>query len=521
MTQHLYLRGSNYYFNRRIRDKVLRISLRTNQVNIAREKAAKLYLLTNRCLRTLMTHDEIKYTARLKAKELHDEWLNERINKRLSDGDLEQEIFNDEVGESVLKEEIGLNRLNENQLLDAYTDLMFIALKRRHNSQLRNTEDLLLSTETAPTQNAPEKLKKILKISSKIEEFISDKKATKSSIREDSLTEYRIAIQELIDILGDINVLDIRYEQATTYRNTIKKLPKHRKTSKSYKSKTIQELLGLEIPEANLLSAKTINGKLSLLSSYFEWLEQYEVIKKNPFKNLRIEASNNHYNSYTSNDLKIIFSSPLFIASAYSKRKTTNQSHWWLIVLAAFTGARIGELMQMRLEDITETDGVLSMAVTDEGEGMSVKTSAGKRKFPVPPILIELGLMEYIEDMKKTSATTLLAGIPLCSRKAGSIASKWFGRYKKNNLPNSFSEENKVFHSFRHTFISNALTLEIELPKLQQIVGHEPSLLGETATYKGEGYSQKQLLLELNKFKYENLDLSKLKNDWKRLRMTR
>jgi len=465
-----------------------------------------------------MTPDEIRHTARLKAEELHEEWLEARIGSKLSDGDLERELFNDEIGESVLQEELALGRLNKNQTLNAETDLMFIGLKRRSYAEFRNPENLLLSTETARKQEAPKIQLKIL-INDKLEDFLYEKKTKKSSIREASLEEYRLAVRELADILGDINILDIHHKEAIKYRDTMRKLPKHRNKAKEYRLKTTQELLKLDIPDTELLSANTINGRLDQLSSYFDWLVRLGYINKNHFQDLRMEVKVNSYVPYTTNELKIIFASDIYIDSPYAKRKTTTQSHWWVIVLGAFTGARIGELMQMRLEDISESDGILSMEITGEGEGMSVKTSSGNRKFPIPPILLELGFRQYVEAMRKTSATTLLPGIAIGKSKSGSIASKWFGTYKKGHLPNSFHKKNKAFHSFRHTFIERAIQCGIDVQKLQQIVGHESKTLAETETYKGDGYSQEQLLRELNKFKYENLDISALKNDWKRLNM--
>jgi len=467
-------------------------------------------------MRTAMTPDEIKHTARLKAEELHDEWLEDRIGSKLSEGDIRRDMANDDIGESVLLEEIEHCRLNKSQLINAHTDLLFMELKRESYAELRNPKKMLLSTQTAKIQEVPNKHPEI-PISQKLEAFIHETKVKKPSIRDASINEYRLAVRELIDILGDMNISKIHYNEAVTYRETMGKLPKHRNKSKAYRSKTTQELLKLDIPDTDLLTAQTINGRLGQLSSYFDWLKRCGDINKNPFHNLRIETKANNYSAYTTSELKTIFSSALYTSSPYAKRKTTTQSHWWVIVLAAFTGARIGELIQMRPSDITESEGVLSMTVTDEGEGMSVKTSAGKRKFPIPPILLDLGFDEYIKAITKSQAKTLLPGIALGSDKAGSVASKWFGTYKTSHLPESFSNGGKVFHSFRHTFISNAMKCGLEIPKIQQIVGHEPKLLGETATYKGDGYSQEQLLQELNKFKYENLNLSKLKNDWKRL----
>ena len=463
-----------------------------------------------------MGYDEIKHTARLKADELHNEWLADRIGSKLSDGDLNRELFNDEIGESELKEQVGLGRLNENQLLNAYTDLLFIALKKRSHAELRNTDNLLKSTDALSTPSTTKTNSKV-SISENLQAFINDKKSENRTIREETLKEYELSINELIDVLGDIHISTIDYNSAKSYRDTMLKVPTHRKKGK-YANVSIPSLVKLNIPEEQCLSAKTVKGRLANLSTYFEWLKKHKIIDSNPFEGVHLKAESNSYTPYTNEDLSLIFKSDLYQDSKYARNWGT-QSHWWLLLLATYSGARLSELAQIRIQDVKEIDDTLSITVTNEGEEMRVKTKAGLRTFPVHPQLLKLGFSEYLSQQQRLGHTKLLPLLPKGLRKPGDKTSSWYNeRYRSKFLPDSFKSQKKVFHSFRHTFISTAYRADVDLLKLQQMVGHEKSLMGESATYAEQGFSQKQLLEELNKVQFDGLDLSHLVNSWRKLK---
>jgi len=148
-----------------------------------------------------------------------------------------------------------------------------------------------------------------------------------------------------------------------------------------------------------------------------------------------------------------------------------------------------------------------------------VKTKAGLRVFPVHSQLLDLGFTEYLSQQRKLGHTQLLPLLPAGCKKPGDATSKWYNeRYRPKHLSANFKPEKKVFHSFRHTFISTAYRADVDLLKLQQMVGHEKSLLRETATYAQQGSSQKQLFEELNKVQFDGLDLSHLVNGWSKLK---
>ena len=79
---------------------------------------------------------------------------------------------------------------------------------------------------------------------------------------------------------------------------------------------------------------------------------------------------------------------------------------YWVPLLGLYTGARITELCQLRIDDFSEKEGywMLRLAVTDEAQ--SLKAAASWREIPLPAELLELGLLQYRADRRKRQGST-------------------------------------------------------------------------------------------------------------------
>ena len=516
VTHYLIQRGSIFYFNRRIHGKILRISLSTDNLKLAQEKAARIYLVTTKGKRHQMSYEQIKQEAYRIATELHEEWLEDHIGSNLGQKHYMNILEADHMGISALKEAIHYGQLKGDGLRDALTDIMYVELKRQTLNEVTNTDKMLESMLSMPIQSRPSATIKQILLIDKFEAFLADR-VTRKIVSEATLDEYRVSVSELEEICGNKNVAEFTFDDGKLYRDTMMKLPKNRKKG-DYKNKSISELIILDFDDEERLSKKTINGKIANLITYFTWLKQSQLVDLNPFENLKLHSDSKSYTPYTDSDLKLIFNTHLFSNASYRKSKRTGkQSQWWLLVLATYTGARLGELTQLRLQDISTTSGILSITITDEGEDMSVKTTAGRRKLPVHPDLLKLGFEEYVTRLRNSGQEKLLPQLPISGNKIGSRVSKWYNeRYRANFMP-QFKAEKKVFHSFRHTFIQRAIQAGVELQHLQQMVGHEKQQFGETATYAGEGFSQEQLQVELGKFSYVDFSIEDIAGGWEDL----
>jgi integrase len=116
--------------------------------------------------------------------------------------------------------------------------------------------------------------------------------------------------------------------------------------------------------------------------------------------------------------------------------------------------------------------------------------------------LLSLGFAECITELRATDQDRVLHGIPLGNRKAGDQAGKWWNeRYRVKHLP-GFKKQRKTLYRFRHTFVTHALNeARLELPLVQQIVGHEKSHMGATKHYD-KGATMPRLFNELSKLDF-------------------
>ena len=70
----------------------------------------------------------------------------------------------------------------------------------------------------------------------------------------------------------------------------------------------------------------------------------------------------------------------------------------WIIYLVIYTGARRGELVQLRKEDVKvdEKTGRYYLLITDAHESQKLKTENAKRKIPLHQALIDAGFLDYV-----------------------------------------------------------------------------------------------------------------------------
>jgi len=480
-----------------------------------------------------LTEDEIKRQACIAAEELFREWQEDIHGANLSIGSYKSMLEENHTIRSKLQEALARRQLTGESMLNAYTDLRLIQLKNKAIESWKNPDKMFeefdrVSQATAPTTEEP---RAILSVVDAMEELIDEKQIKKTDIKQATLDEYRTSAKIFTEITGINSVNDVTFEVAKMFRDTLLKLPKNRNADK-YKKLSITEMLDLEVPGSERPSTKTVNGKLTNLKALFDLLSAKDVVPKNPFHNMQLSSNSVSYSAYSDSDLKQMFSSPLFADAQFRKsKKTGSRSNWWLLTLSIYTGARLGELIQLRVQDVMQDDHIYYLSITDEdqddNENRTLKTRAAKRKIPVHRDLITLGFIDYVNELKTAGARRVLPQIRVPEKQTDSgsrqlkpshYASKWYGKYQANRIQNiEPSEGSKTFHSFRHTFISRALKCDMDKSKLQQICGHEPSLLGETATYQGDGYSLAQLKSEMDKFKYEGFTRRNITGSWREM----
>lgn len=145
-------------------------------------------------------------------------------------------------------------------------------------------------------------------------------------------------------------------------------------------------------------SAKTVkDSDLSALKAVFGWAVVNLKLTTNPASDITIRVRKPpkvRSKGFTDAEAKAILKAALAHRSEQENPKTTAAKRWvpWL---CAFTGARVGEVAQLRKEDVTKQDGHWIIRITPEAG--TVKTNEA-REVTLHPQLVELGFSVFVQQ---------------------------------------------------------------------------------------------------------------------------
>lgn len=220
------------------------------------------------------------------------------------------------------------------------------------------------------------------------------------------------------------------------------------------------------------VTAKTARDRFDYIKGFLNFAHlELEVLPRNPWTGLVIEyRTTKPRRPSTGEQLAAFFARPLHTSYEVPTRWDSGaDAAYWIPLLGVFTGCRISELCQLTVSDMQVSDGIPVLQVTNEGEGQAVKSSAGKRTVPIHSELVRLGLLEYVEAIRKAGAPRLFPALPLHRTKPGTYFSGWFGEGRE--LPDGTKLPD--FHSLRHTVRSKLASAGTQEPTIDTIIGHD------------------------------------------------
>lgn len=252
------------------------------------------------------------------------------------------------------------------------------------------------------------------------------------------------------------------------------------------------------------ISKKTARDRLTAIKSLLVYAyRDLGLIDKQPWEGLDIRVPRTPTRrSWKDEELQQLFGQPLFQAYDTPKgSKGGSDAAYWIPLLGLYTGARIGELAQLRTTDITDEDGTPVLRITDE-DGKRLKTDASRRSIPIHPELIRLGLPEYAEAIRKAGHESLWPILGMHPERPGLIISNWFGHYRKSI---GLTEAYPDFHSFRHLVRTRMSKAKIPEKVQDAITGHETQ--GSTGTRVYQGIDLEDRLEAIQSLSYDSISL--------------
>lgn len=299
-----------------------------------------------------------------------------------------------------------------------------------------------------------------------IDRFIGEKLRSKAWAEKTHIG-YRVVYQSLISLLKDRGIKTITPKDAQYVKASLQKLPANLNKKAEYRNKPISKLLTMTIPEAHLMSIKTINTMLGCYSELFKWSVKNGYTTANVFDGLFLKDTRNARelrSPFSPEDLKRIFNDE----AIKSPKKQWQQ---WMPVLGLYTGARLNELCQLQRKDVIQVKGVWCLSINGDGANQVLKSASSKRLIPIHSKLIALGFIDFVNGVGSAPSSRLFPDLGLLNERFSHTPSRWFS-YIKNRLLTESSK--KSFHSFRHTFVDylfNKLKLQGN-PLVKALLGH-------------------------------------------------
>ena len=155
-------------------------------------------------------------------------------------------------------------------------------------------------------------------------------------------------------------------------------------------------------------------------------------------------------------------------------RAETDPVKRWVPLLGAYSGARLSEICQLRVQDIAEVNGIWGMKIVPEAG--SVKTAGSERIVPLHPAVIEAGFLQYVSNL--TSGPIFPALPPDRFGKRGGngtrVIGQWVRRLGLNDKRISPS------HSWRHRFKTLGRRHELMSDIANAITGHHRKTVADS-----------------------------------------
>lgn len=399
----------------------------------------------------------------------------------------------------------GKDRL-KNEILKAEIELLYLD-KQNNSERLENPSEYIQfqnkSIEEVKQETRPQEEIKTINYKEKtikeiIELFITKK--GQDTVNKDTIRRYIGDFKIFTDLVNKEYLIDLDHNDFDEFLENMKYIPDFNKNRKLFKEKNNNYKLLVEEAKKNenieCIKPQTIELKLINISALLDLAEKYELIDKNRLTGKFSKNSKKHdvieRIEYPQTELNNLFYNSIWYKEELEKNLKEAPHKIWLPLLMLFSGTRLNEAAQIYIDQIEIIDNVYFINIRKDRKDQKLKNLSSKRKMPVHWRLLEMGFMDYIEELKKNKEERLFPKLYYTKGKGyGQAFSKVFRDYKPTFLSQQVIEqlEQKEFlldiHSFRHSF-AGSLKGRIEDGVLDSFMGHRNGSLSQSryGTYR-------------------------------------
>ena len=264
---------------------------------------------------------------------------------------------------------LGTNGIKLDETSEAYRKLCFACLKasvkatdamaQRHNGEVVETPPeppaLTVRGYTPSSSNG-------LDLQTMFSKWLGERKPSTKTV-----LDFTTAIRRFTELHGNLPVHEITKPHVRTYKAALLRLP--RTLSGRLREMTMPQLLEHldkhPAQDGTTLKAGTVNKAIGALEAVFSWISNQGYLDdypnwSNPAADLKMHNPADEEDNrlpYDAEDLKVIFSSPVF-RNGERPRGGGGEAAKWLPLIALFSGAREEEIGQALVSDVKEEDGI-------------------------------------------------------------------------------------------------------------------------------------------------------------------
>ncbi|RUP82409.1 hypothetical protein C7Y69_03695 [Alteromonas sp. KS69] len=229
------------------------------------------------------------------------------------------------------------------------------------------------------------------------------------------------------------------------------------------------------------MSITTKNMYLSNYRTLFSWIiENTDADIKNPFANSAFQKARGKSKpptrrSFTVEEVRKILR---YKPEHGSEAKTFRNDAKWYLKVCLYSSMRLNELSALPVANIKQIDDVWCFDL----RGLDLKNEASERVIPIAQYLLNEGILDYVEMLKKHKEEFFCPQIrhgkaEPSSAGWGDPISRWFSRtvLKKVGIDKDKEEQKGTlicFHCTRRTFISTCINNGVEKYLVKRLAGH-------------------------------------------------
>ncbi|HEX2554363.1 MAG TPA: tyrosine-type recombinase/integrase [Microvirga sp.] len=280
--------------------------------------------------------------------------------------------------------------------------------------------------------------------------------ARAASITPRTYKSYRITMEAFIAFLGHDDATRVARKNVNDF--------------KAYRLQFVSPRTG------RMISPKTVlHSNLVALKRIFRWAVDNDLLPENPADGVTLSLGSKTQlrdKEFTDDEARAILASALAYRGTKREMAKTTAAKRWVPWLCAFTGARVGEMAQLRKHDVFQDGEQWVIRITPAAG--PVKNNKA-RIVPLHPQLIEMGFTEFAMGSQNGRLFVNADADGDVSGKVDGVTSRIVG-FVRETIKDMNVDPN---HAWRHRFKTIGREVGVDSAVLDAIQGHKPRTVGE------------------------------------------